>query len=363
MASSSGNPSPSTAGTPPVSLDRCLGELAYSYPETGHSVPVPFDDSGHLPDENRLVLGGKQSRGARMNSPRILVIILNWRQAVLTVECLETLRSMEGPTLDYLLIDNGSGDGSTEVFEKKIPWAAVLALPDNRGFAAATNMGLRKAINESYDFALLVNNDAFSEEDTLVKLLAESSADTALISPKILYESNPSLIWYGGGRQHPQLLEMRDRGLGKIDGAKWSSTRDVDYLLGTFLLVNIKAASKTGLFDERFFFYYEDLDWSLRFRQDGFRLRVVGEARVNHRVSASTGGKDNPLNLYYLARSSVVFFAKHARLGMPLSILVFRFGSAVKMLASLTFSGQFLSIRAYLAGLRDGIRLAMTSRA
>lgn len=297
-----------------------------------------------------------------MNAPRILAIILNWRQAGLTVECLETLRAMEGPMLDYLLIDNGSGDGSTEVFEKKLPWAAVLALPENQGFAAANNIGLRRAIEESYDFALLVNNDAFSETETLVKLLAESSSDIALLSPKILYESTPSRIWFCGGRQHPQLLEMRDRGLGELDGAKWSVARDVDYLLGTFLLVDLEAARKTGLLDERFFFYYEDLDWSIRFRQDGFRLRVVGSARVNHRVSASTGGKENPLNRYYLARSSVIFFSKHARMGRPLVILVFRLGSAVKALASLAITGQFRAARAYLAGLRDGIRLSMTDR-
>lgn len=298
-----------------------------------------------------------------MSESRILAIVLNWCQAELSVECLETLQAMDGPTLDYLLIDNGSGDGSVELFENKLPWATVLSLPENVGFAAANNMGLRKAIDGSYDFAMLVNNDAFSETDTLVKLLAESSSDIALLSPKILYESTPSRIWFCGGRQHPQLLEMRDRGLGEIDGAKWSVSRDADYLLGTFLLVNLEAASKTGLLDERFFFYYEDFDWSIRFRQDGYRLRVVGGARVKHRVSASTGGKDNPLNRYYLARSSVIFFSKHASLGRPLAILGYRFGSAVKTLASLTLKGQFDIVRAYLAGLRDGIRLSMTDRA
>jgi GT2 family glycosyltransferase len=293
-----------------------------------------------------------------MNSPRILAIILNWRQAEMTIECLETLRAMDGPSMDYLLIDNGSGDGSVETFENKVPWAVLLALPENQGFAAANNIGLRKAIDESYDFALLVNNDAFSEEDTLTRLLSESSADIALLSPKILHESAPSRVWFGGGRQHPQLLEMRDRGQNETDGTKWSAARDVDYLLGTFLLVNIKAAGETGLLDERFFFYYEDLDWSLRFREAGFRLRFVGNARVNHRVSTSTGGEDSPLNLYYLARSSVVFFSKHASSGSPLAILIFRFGSGVKTVVSLIVKGRFEAARAYLAGLRDGVRLS-----
>jgi hypothetical protein len=128
-------------------------------------------------------------------------------------------------------------------------------------------------------------------------------------------------------------------------------------------LVNVEAADKTGLLDERYFFYYEDLDWSIRFRQDGYRLRVVGDARVNHRVSASTGGKENPLNRYYLARSSVIFFTKHAKLGRPLAILVYRFGSAVKTLASLILKGQFDVVRAYLAGLRDGIRVSILDQA
>jgi GT2 family glycosyltransferase len=104
--------------------------------------------------------------------------------------------------------------------------------------------------------------------------------------------------------------------------------------------------------------YYEDLDWSIRFRQAGYRLLWVGAARLYHHESRSTGGSDSPLRRYYLARSSVLFFRRYARLGRPLLIFVFRLGSALRMVTRLLLKGKPASAAAYLRGLRDGWKLA-----
>ncbi len=304
------------------------------------------------------MLGSESQRGAELNEPSILAVVLNWRQPDMTIECVKALREMEGPELDILVIDNGSGDGSAEILNERLSQTSFQALPENIGFAAGSNIGLRRALEGSYDFALLVNNDAFPSADVMIKLLDESTDEIALLSPKILIESTPSRIWFAGGRQHPRLLEMRDRGLGELDGPEWSVSRDVNYLLGTFLLVNLSAVSRTGFLDERYFMYYEDLDWSIRFRQDDYRLRMVADACVYHRVSTSTGGTENPINRYYLARSSVLFFSSYAKMGKPISIIFYRLGSALKMIGKLLLGGQISGSQAYIRGLIDGIGLA-----
>ena len=316
--------------------------------------------AGNLPDEDRLVLGGKPFVSP---APRVLAIVLNWRQAEVTLECVAALRAMPVPALDILVIDNGSGDDSVTLLKESQLDLRLLALPKNVGFAAGNNRGLRLALDEGYDYALLMNNDAFAAPDMLLELLAETAADIALLSPKITFETEPERIWFANSRQQKYTLDLRDSGGGELDRGQWDDSRDVDYLLGTCLLVNLPVVKQVGLLDERFFFYFEDLDWSIRLRQAGFRLRLVPNAHLRHRVATSTGGEDDsPLRRYHLAYSSVIFWRRHAHLGSPLIIVVFRLASAIKMVFRLGVTGRRPAAAAYLRGLRDGWRDSSAER-
>lgn len=292
-----------------------------------------------------------------MNSPSVLAIILNWRQAALTQQCVAALQAMAYPALTILVIDNGSGDGSAEWLAAHLPPdVQVRALPENLGFAAGCNVGLREALAKQYDLALLVNNDAFAAPEMLVRLLKETAPDIGLLSPKIYYAAEPERIWFGGGRMSRRTLDLHETGRGELDGPRWAQSQDVDYLLGTCLLVNLAAVTAVGLLDEQFFMYFEDLDWSLRMRQTGYRLRLVAGAHLYHQVAVSSGGLETAGRRYHLARSGVIFWRRHARLGKPGLILLFRLGSGVKMVARLLVGGETAVLRAYLRGLRDGWR-------
>jgi hypothetical protein len=293
-----------------------------------------------------------------MNRPSILIVILNWRQPEMTIACVKAVLAMEAPSFDLLLIDNGSGDESAAVLEKELPEIPLLALPENLGFAGGCNVGLRHAIEQGYKYALLLNNDAFPEADMLTILYQAMSHEVGMASPKVLYHPERDYISFGGGKQHPLLLEVRDHKANQKDRPAWQETEEVDYLWGTCWLVNLAALPKVGLLDEHFFMYYEDLDWSIRFRQAGFRLLWVGKARLYHHESRSTGGTDSPLRRYYLARSSVLFFRRYAYLGQPLFIFFFRLGSALRMVTRLLLKGKGASALAYLRGMRDGWKLA-----
>jgi GT2 family glycosyltransferase len=289
-----------------------------------------------------------------MRQPPVLVIILNWRQSQMTIECARTTAAMDYPHMSILLVDNGSNDGSEERLRAALPKVDIMALPENVGFAGGANAGLRWAIARGYQYALLLNNDAFPAVDMLTRLIAESGSDIALLSPKIYYERQRQRIWFAGGRQESRLLEMRGTGQDQPDGPDWSLTRDVDYLVGTCLLVNLSIIAKVGLLDERFFMYYEDLDWSIRLRQAGYRLRLVATAHLYHRVSQSTGGTDTPLHRYYLARSSLLFFARYRHLGSPGAIILYRTLSALKIVMRLVLVGKGGSALGYVRGLVDG---------
>ena len=292
---------------------------------------------------------------------KVLIITLNWRQAEMTVTCVRALQSMTYTSVEIMVIDNGSGDESPRILEEQLTNVHLRCLPENTGFAAGSNIGLLYAMNHNFEYALLINNDAFPAPDMLSILMAATSPDIALISPKIYYEADPKRIWFAGGRQHPTLLELRNRGQGELDGPSWQSAQDVDYLVGTCLLVNLTAAKKVGLLNEQFFMYYEDLDWCIRFRTAGYRLKLVADAHLYHRVATSSGGTDSPLRRYYLARSSFVFFYSHRHQGNPWAILAFRTLTAIKQVGVLLLSGKRGGAKAYLRGLRDGYRLVRES--
>lgn len=302
------------------------------------------------------------SAGAGVTNPRVLAIVLNWRQPEMTLACVRALQAMACPGLDILVVDNGSGAAFTAVLAAQDGWR-LLTLPANLGFAGGNNRGLELALAEGYDHALIVNNDAFAAPDMLLRLLAEAAPDIALLTPKILYESDPGRIWFAGGRCAPRTLDLRDTGQGALDGPQFAASRDVDYLVGTCWLVNLTAVRQVGLLDDSFFMYFEDLDWSLRFRQAGYRLRLVAPARLFHRVAMSTGGTDDtPLRRYYLAYSSVVFWRRYSQMGNPAVIAAFRLASAVKMVGRLALTGKGNVARAYLRGLRDGWRASHAER-
>ena len=109
-----------------------------------------------------------------------------------------------------------------------------------------------------------------------------------------------------------------------------------------------------GLFDERFFMYYEDSDLCLRIQRAGFRLLLVPGARMWHKVATSSGGADSVAERYHMARSSVLFFRKYVGHWRWAIVAPYRLGSALKTSGRLLTRGRGVAARAYWRGLRDG---------
>jgi hypothetical protein len=131
----------------------------------------------------------------------------------------------------------------------------------------------------------------------------------------------------------------------------------VDFLYGGGVLVQRQVLEEVGLFDERFFLYYEDLDLCVRARERGYHLLSVPAAHIWHKGRASMG-EASPRQKYHLARSSVLFFAKHTPLRRLPLIVAYRAGSALRTLTRALLKGQWAVARSYLRGLREGLSLA-----
>ncbi len=288
----------------------------------------------------------------------VTLIIVAWNQLEKTIDCLETVAALNYPDFRVLLVDNGSEPPLAEAISARFPDVTMLRLPANLGFAGGYNAGLRHALEGDSRYFLLLNNDTLLRPDVLTKLVAEieRAANIGLVTAKIYYAADPQRIWTVGANLNV-FLDLKDGGAGQIDTGQWDEPRDIDFAPFCALLIRREVIEEVGLLDEAFFLYYEDMDYCRRAKAAGWRVRLCPAAHVYHDVSASSGGRDSPMERYWMAQSSGRYFRKHGRGPRLLLIIPFRLASALKMTARLLAQGKHEALRAYWAGLAVGWRI------
>lgn len=307
--------------------------------------------AGHEPRTSHGVSHGRL--------PSVAAVVVNWNRRDDTLACLaslaETSYAQHAPDAwSVILVDNGSTDGTAAAARARFPTTDVIALPENRGFAAGCNVGLRRALAAGADYVLLANNDTVVAPDMVEQLVlvAERERDVGLLSPVIFYHDQPARVWSAGYRQRAVTLSAQSPDRRPNAGAPYP----VDRVYGCGVLIRRSVLEDVGLFDERFFMYYEDADFCRRAQAGGYRLLVVPAARMWHKVSASTG-EGSPLQKYYLARSGVLFFAKHTPWYLIPVIVAYRLGVALKQIALAGRRSRRDVAVAYVRGLGDGVRM------
>src|SRR5205823_1889527 len=120
---------------------------------------------------------------ARERWPRVGIIILNWNSYQVTSECLLSLRKLNYPNTEIVLVDNGSSDDSADRLQNEFPEIRVLRNPENLGFPGGNNVGIRYVLDRGADYLLLLNNDTVVQPDFLRELVqvAESDATIGLL--------------------------------------------------------------------------------------------------------------------------------------------------------------------------------------
>lgn len=288
-------------------------------------------------------------------SPRVCALVLNWNGADEAIRCLESLCEQTYPDLELLIVDNGSTDDSVSRLSAAFPHVSLLQNAENLGFAGGVNVGLRHAMTRGFDYVLPLNNDLVLAPDCVQELVNVAGGDVAFVTGTIYYSGDSRRIWSIGGHVHPLTLEKTHDVRGDIDRGQLPPVMARDLVPGGATLMACAALEEIGLFDERFFLYYEDNDLSLRARRAGFRAAVATKARMWHAVASSSGGSDSPRERYWMARSSARYFAKNAQAWQVPIILFWRSGSAVRTTWRLLRRGKRRSLSAYWRGLRHGV--------
>ena len=205
---------------------------------------------------------------------KILVVIVTFNARKWVKKCLKSVEKSSLPA-DVLLVDNGSTDDTLALVRKEFPLTRIIETGENLGFGAANNRGLRIAHDECYDFAYLLNQDAWLEKDTLEKLVAAHKPEWGILSPMQLDAR---------GRRDKRF----DKKCGKyIDAALGGYHNDklvveVPFVMAAHWLVSRRAIGTVGGFSPAFRQYGEDDNWIDRLHYHGLHCGVVPAASAVH---------------------------------------------------------------------------------
>lgn len=257
------------------------------------------------------------------------IVVVNWNAGAQIRTCIDSIAKYgSGLVNKTIVVDNGSVDGSDESVEG-LPNVTLIRTGTNLGFGKACNLGAQQAKSE---FILFLNPDAALYVDTLVKVLAymqdAANSKVGICGVQLLDEAGhvsrscsrfPSVF---GFSVHAAGLVHFAPFLGH-SMAEWDheSTRIVDHVIGAFFMVRKKVFNQLGGFDEQFFVYLEDLDFSLRARHAGWRSVYIAESQAFH-AGGGTSNQVKARRLFYSLRSRVLYAFKHFSLPGALLVLI-----------------------------------------
>lgn len=243
------------------------------------------------------------------------VIILNWNTKKLLHDCLESVfKQTEGIEFEVIVVDNASTDGSVEAIQKlkiKNQKLTIVKNKKNLGYAAGNNQGIKKAKG---DWILLLNTDTKLKDNALKKLVdfAKTKPKLGVVGPRLLHSdgsAQPSAARFFTLPNVFLWLFTADRFL-------YSSPKlacQVDWVMGSALMVSLRAIKKAGPLDEKFFMYIEDSEWCYRIKKAGFAVWFYPQAEIYHfvRGSGPADWRGKQKAIWWIYESLVYFYQKH----------------------------------------------------
>lgn len=230
------------------------------------------------------------------------IILINYNGFEDTCECLDSICDSDYQNYRVLIIDNNSQDGSGKMIQRKFPQHEYIFNDDNIGFAAANNIGYKYALSKQAEYILLLNNDTVIDKQMISNLVINVKSDTVVV-PKMYYYDNKDVIWFAGGEILYNKGTVKHLGEHKVDSDNClKKNRIISFATGCCMLIHKDILNKIGLFDENYFMYCEDFDFSIRLKQNSYKILFCHKAKLWHKVNSSTKNSGS-IAKYYLTRN------------------------------------------------------------
>lgn len=286
----------------------------------------------------------------------VSVIIVSYNTRQLTLDCIESVyKKTKDIQFEIFVVDNASKDGSVEAIKNNFPNVILIENKENKGFGFANNLAIIKS-NAKYVF--LLNSDCVLLDNSILSFFTfmenTEHKSIACVGGTLLDSNNNSIHSYG---YFPSLFRftmgstfhdyIKNKSIFSKKFTK-NSPRLVDYITGADLFIKKDILNILGLFDEKFFLYYEEADLQYRFRKAGLCSVILSEVKIYHLKGASSNHKSKTLNII---SSRLKYINKHSS---AFNLLIFKIITILSLLLKILFT---LKKRLYLRVLFETVKL------
>ncbi len=303
---------------------------------------------------------------ASISENSVAIILVNWNGYAFSQACLNSLNRIDFPNYQVVLVDNASEENEGERLLTEFPEIHLIQSEKNRGFTGGNNLGIQWAVDQGFPHVLLLNNDTEVEPDFLSELMKpfRRNEKVGAVQPLITFLTEKEKIWSAGGKWNSIL--GRAITIGGNKSLKTSSLNDqkMDWATGCAFLVSAEIIRDVGMLDDRFFTYFEDVDWSLRIREKGHQIHFCPQSRVYHEAGASSKkkGKEGTLSprvFHFHSRNQLFLIRKHLSGFSFLASMGYHGFRFLLWIIYFSLRGRIQKVKAVATGVRDGLTLPL----
>jgi GT2 family glycosyltransferase len=252
-----------------------------------------------------------------MPPPRVAIVVVDFNGLQDTRKCLDSIAAARFENTRTIVIDNGSTPATAPAIAAEYAWAHVIRREVNGGWAGGNNEGIKAALADGADWAILLNNDTTVAPDLVPRMLAAAASNPGhgVLGPVINFMDEPGAVMTDGVVFNPPGPPGQFFARLEVPPRREPTPRvvDVDIVNGCALMISADTLRRIGLVDERFFLIHEESDLCLRAVAAGIRCGVVAETLVWHKGSSSFKRTGSRHQRYYDSRNLVLLLRKHAR--------------------------------------------------
>ena len=292
-----------------------------------------------------------------MINSTVAIIIVNWKKYDITSTCIESILNSTNSNFKIILVDNESDNKKVKKFKYRNE-IEIIQNKKNEGFSKANNIGIDYALKNNYDYTLLINNDTIVEQNLIEVLLKTAQAKNFSVVQPLILNYNGKEIWNAGGRINYFFGNFITRK--KLGNSLNSSHELTEWFTGCCCLFKTKIFKDIGKLDERFFAYYEDVDFSLRLKKYGYKIGFTSKTQIYHYESFSSisnnskGGKLSPYIHYLNIRNHILILKKHSDLFNSIGTRIYQI---FKIISYSIYRLRFTKLNMVYKGLLDSYKI------
>lgn len=265
-----------------------------------------------------------------MNNQIALITVVYQNYSVLK-DLFESLEKQSNKNF-HVFISDLSKD-KQKIAAGKLPLTIING--ENKGYAYGVNLGLKKAMEENFNLFCVINNDTILNNNFIDSVLTSIlNHPSSIIGGKIYYapgyeyhkkryaqKEQGNVIWYAGGSIDWNNMQVKHHHVDKIDDKKNNLSTETDFISGCLMAFDTSVIKSIGYWDERYFLYYEDVDYCVQAQKKGVKLYYDPSIIMWHKNAQSTEGSGSTLHQKYQEKNQLQFALKYAPLRTKIHLL------------------------------------------